>query len=91
MDSTSTITGSPASSALHDAGNNWEAESSTTEGKPPVLEVDTHPVSISTDNDSDYCGSAVSLATFYTARSSLGSDSPDPTSPVVDLVTGASA
>ncbi|EIW65079.1 uncharacterized protein TRAVEDRAFT_62373 [Trametes versicolor FP-101664 SS1] len=89
VDSTSTITGSPASSALHDAGNSWEAESSTTEGRPPVLEADTHPVSIPTDNDSDYCGSAVSLATFYTARSSLGSDSPAHTSPVVDFAMDA--
>ncbi|OJT13201.1 hypothetical protein TRAPUB_10220 [Trametes pubescens] len=91
VDSTSTITGSPASSALHDAGSNWEAECSTTEGQPPVLQVDTHPVSISTDDDSDYCGSAVSLATFYTARSSLGSDSPAQTSPVVDFATDTSA
>ncbi len=91
MDSTSTITGSPASSALHDAGSNWEAECFTTEGQPLVLQVDTDPVSISTDDDSDYCGSAVSLATFYTARSSLGSDSPAQTSPVVDFATDTSA
>ncbi|KAI0825252.1 hypothetical protein BC628DRAFT_1419238 [Trametes gibbosa] len=100
VDSTSTVTASPSSSALHDAARGWASGTSTVVAKPPTLELDTlcvanasstilHGFESSTDSDSDCCSSAVSLTTFYTAPSSPGPDSPAQTSPTVSFSKGA--
>ncbi|KAI0638946.1 hypothetical protein C8Q77DRAFT_1043978 [Trametes polyzona] len=87
VDSTSTVTASPTSSALHDAVRSWDSENSTVASKPPSLDIDTRSIGVASskvlpafdaddDGHSNFCGSAVSLSTFYSARSTLGPDSP---------------
>ncbi|KAI0666221.1 hypothetical protein C8Q78DRAFT_459987 [Trametes maxima] len=87
-DSTSTVTASPSSSALHDAARGWVLETdapSAMDTRPPTLRVDTDassevlPGNSTSDESSDCCGSAVSLATFYSALSSPMLESPEQT------------
>ncbi|KAI0367492.1 hypothetical protein BV20DRAFT_555923 [Pilatotrama ljubarskyi] len=102
-DSVSTVTGSPTSSALHEAARGWNSETSTVSGRHLALEVDALSIGAasstvlpafeaSADGDSDCCSSAVSLSTFYTARSHLDPDSPAQVdSPVVGFRMGLGA
>ncbi|KAJ2965762.1 hypothetical protein NUW54_g14010 [Trametes sanguinea] len=103
-DSTSTVTGSPTSSAVYEAVEGWESEASVAVVadsdpclraiKAPELQVDTRSLSASasstllprspaesTASVSESCTSALSRSTFYTARSSLRSDSNSPVRP----------
>ncbi|KAI0358919.1 hypothetical protein OH77DRAFT_1119501 [Trametes cingulata] len=104
VDSVSTVTGSPTSSALHETARSWDSETSTVSGRPPLLlEVDALSIGAASstvlpmtegsgDGDSDCCSSAVSLSTFYTARTHLDPDSPAQfDSPVVGFRKGPSA
>ncbi|KAI8983335.1 hypothetical protein BD414DRAFT_79161 [Trametes punicea] len=86
VDSVSTVTASPTSSALHEAMRGWEPETSAAGGSLPSLGSDTRSLDAassvlpssecSTGGGSDCCRSATSLTTFYSARESLRSDSP---------------
>ncbi|KAI0761667.1 hypothetical protein BD413DRAFT_485455 [Trametes elegans] len=90
VDSTSTVTASPTSSAVYDATSGWDPErpgSVVHVDRSPVLEIDTHsigaassfvlpPLDLSTDDHSDCCGSATSPSTFYSARTTLSPGSP---------------
>ncbi|KAI0651414.1 hypothetical protein C8Q79DRAFT_1017201 [Trametes meyenii] len=86
VDSTSTVTASPSSSALHDAARGWVLEADAphvVDPRPPVLQIDTDtssdvlPGNSTSEESSDCCGSAVSLATFYSALSSPRPESPE--------------
>ncbi|KAI0327319.1 hypothetical protein GY45DRAFT_1149523 [Cubamyces sp. BRFM 1775] len=85
VDSVSTITASPTSSALHEAARGWDSETSTVAlGKLPALQIDTRSLAVTSstiprgpDGNSECCGSATSRSTFYTASESpSATDSP---------------
>ncbi|KAJ8488769.1 hypothetical protein ONZ51_g3334 [Trametes cubensis] len=85
VDSVSTVTASPTSSALYEATRDWDSETSAAAlSKLPALQIDTRSLDITpsatpsgSGRNSECCGSATSPSTFYTAIESPNAiDSP---------------